>query len=111
MSIQNWSENIMLVDLPAEPQILDEMRTVIEIARQRDDCDIVMDFTSVDIVTSSSLSSMLKLRKLLNDCGKRLVLCNMAAATRKVFKTTGIEEIFDFADDKFTALSGLQMVN
>jgi anti-anti-sigma factor len=111
MGIQNWSENIVLVDLPAEPEITDELKTVTEIARDRGDCDIVIDFSGVDIVTSSSLSSMLKLRKLLSDCGKRLVFCNVAAATRNVFVTTGIDEIFEFAEDKFIALAGLQMVN
>jgi hypothetical protein len=35
----------------------------------------------------------------------------VAAATKSVFVTTGINEIFEFADDKFTALTGLQMVN
>ena len=111
MGIQNWSENIMLVDLPAEPEITDEMKIVMDLVLNRGDCDVVMDFSGVDIVTSSSLSSMLKLRKMLNDCGKRLVFCNVASATKRVFVTTGIDEIFDFADDKFTALAGLQMVN
>jgi anti-anti-sigma factor len=111
MGIQNWSENIMVVDLPAEPEIVDEMKTVISLVVDRGDCDVVIDFSCVDIVTSSSLSSMLRLRKLLNDCGKRLVFCNVASATKRVFETTGIDEIFDFADDKFIALAGLQMVN
>jgi anti-anti-sigma factor len=111
MGIQNWSENIILVDLPAEPEITDEMKTVIEMVRDRGDCDVAMDFSCVDIITSSSLSAMLKLRKMLSDCGRRLVFCNVAAATRNVFATTGIDEIFEFADDKFTALAGLQMVN
>ena len=111
MAIQNWSENIMLVDLPSEPEIADEMKIVTDLVLDRGDCDVVIDFSSVDIVTSSSLSSMLKLRKLLNDCGRKLVFCSVASATKRVFETTGIDEIFDFADDKFTALAGLQMVN
>jgi len=74
MAIQNWSEDIILVDLPAEPEMGDELKTITEIVRDRGDCDIVVDFSSVDIVTSSSLSKLLKLRKLLGDCGHRLVL-------------------------------------
>ena len=111
MGIQNWSENILLVDLPEEPQIADELKEVMEIVRGRGDCDVVIDFSSVDIVTSSSLSALLRLRKLLSDCGHRLVFCNVAAATKNVFVTTGIDEIFDFLEDKFTALAGLQLVN
>ena len=37
MGIQNWSENIVLVDLPQEPQMSDELKTVTGIARDRGD--------------------------------------------------------------------------
>ncbi|MHC4076622.1 MAG: hypothetical protein ACYSRZ_09485, partial [Planctomycetota bacterium] len=73
MGIQNWSDEIVLVDLPQEPQIGNELKTVIGIVLDRGDCDVVVDFSSVDIVTSSSLSKLLKLRKLLADCSHKLV--------------------------------------
>ena len=110
MGIQNWSDDIVLVDLPAEPNIADELKTVTEIVRDRGDCDVVMDFSAVDIVTSSSLSKLLKLRKLLADCGHRLIFCNVAAATRGIFTVTGLDGIFELVDDKFVALASLQIV-
>jgi len=73
MGIQDWSDDIVLVDLPQEPQIGDELKAVTEMVRDRGDCDVVVDFSNVDIVTSSSLSKFLKLRKLLSDCGHKLV--------------------------------------
>ena len=111
MGIQNWSDDIILVDLPQEPQMGDELKTVTEIVRDRRDCDVVIDFSSVDIVTSSSLSKFLKLRKLLGDCGHRLVFCKVAAATKGIFTVTGLDGIFEVADDKFVALASLQIVN
>ena len=99
------------MDLPQEPQIGDELKTVTEIVRDRGDCDVVIDFSTVDIVTSSSISALLKLRKLLTDCGHRLVFCNVAAATKGIFTVTGLDGIFELADDKFVALASLQMVN
>ena len=111
MGIQNWSENIVLVDLPQEPQMVDELKTVTGIVRDRGDCDVVLDFSSVDIVTSSSLSKLLKLRKLLADCGHRLVFCGVAAATKGIFTITGLDGIFELVDDKFVALAGLQLVS
>jgi len=110
MGIQNWSEEIILVDLPQEPEMGDELKTVTETVRDRGDSDVVIDFSSVDIITSSSISKLLKLRKLLADCGHRLVFCSVAAATRGIFTVTGLDGIFEFADDKFVALAGLQMV-
>jgi hypothetical protein len=35
----------------------------------------------------------------------------VAAATRGIFMVTGLDGIFEFADDKFVALAGLQMVS
>jgi len=111
MGLQNWSEDIILVDLPPEPNMGDELKTVTGVTRDRGDCDVVVDFSSVDIVTSSSLSKLLKLRKLLADCGHRLVFCNVAPATRGIFTVTGLDGIFEVADDKFVALASLQIVN
>lgn len=111
MGIQNWSEEIILVDLPQEPEIGDELQTITEMVRDRGDCDVVIDFSRVDIVTSSSLSKLLKLRKLLADCGHRLLFCSVAAATKGIFTVTGLDGIFEIADDKFVALASLQMVS
>lgn len=111
MGIQNWSEEILLVDLPQEPELGDELKTVTEMVRNRGDCDVVVDFSSVDIVTSSSLSKLLRLRKLLVDCGHRLVFCNVAPATKGIFTVTGLDGIFELVDDKFVALAGLQITS
>lgn len=88
----------------------DELKTVTGMVRDRGDCEVVIDFSSIDIITSSSISKLLKLRKMLGDCGHRLVFCSVAPATRGIFTVTGIDGIFEFADDKFVALAGLQMV-
>lgn len=111
MGIQNWSDDIILVDLPQEPQMGDELKTVTEMVRDRGNCEVVIDFSSIDIVTSSSLSKLLKLRKLLADCSHRLVFCNVAAATRGIFTVTGLDGVFEIVDDKFVALASLQIVS
>ncbi len=111
MGIQNWSEEILLVELPQEPELGDELKTVTGMVRDRGDCDVVVDFSSVDIVTSSSLSKLLRLRKLLVDCGHRLVFCNVAPATKGIFTVTGLDGIFELVDDKFVALAGLQITS
>ena len=110
MGIQNWSENIILVDMPTEPQTRDEITAVTDMVRNRADCDVVIDFSSIDIVTSSSLSKLLKLRKLLADCSHKLVFCNVAPATKGIFSVTGLDGIFEIVEDKFIALAGLQIV-
>jgi len=111
MGIQNWSGDIVLVDLPPEPEIGEELKAVAEIVRDKGDCDVVLDFCQVDIITSSSLSKLLKLRKSLADCGHHLILCSVAPATKGILTVTGLDGIFELADDKFAALATLQMVS
>jgi anti-anti-sigma factor len=110
MGIENWSDDIILVDLPAEPELGDELKTATEMVQDRGDCEVVVDFSQVDIVTSSSLSKLLKLRKLTGDCGHRLVFCGVAPATRGIFTVTGLDGLFEIVDDKFVALASLQMI-
>lgn len=111
MGIQNWSDEIILVDLPGEPEMGEELLAVTEMVRNRGDCDVVIDFSEVDIITSSSLSKLLRLRKLLADCEHKLIFCNVAPATRGVFTVTGLTDVFEFVEDKFVALASLQIVN
>jgi anti-anti-sigma factor len=110
MGIQNWSEDIVLVDMPGEPEMGEELKTVTEMVRDRGDCEVVVDFSNVDIITSSSLSKLLRLRKLVGDCGHRLVFCAVAPATKGIFTVTGLDGVFEIVDDKFIALASLQMV-
>lgn len=108
MGIQDWSENIILAVLPREPEMGSEINRVTEILRDRDNCDVVVDFSNVDIVTSSSLSKLLNLNKLLIDCGHRLIFCNVAISTRRIFLVTGLDKMSEFADDRDMALASLQ---
>ena len=110
MGIQNWSEDIVLVDLPPEPDMGEELKTVTQVTRDRGDCEVVIDFSKVDIITSSSLSKLLRLKKLMSDCGHRLLFCNVAPATKGIFTVTGLDGVFEIVDDKFIALASLQMV-
>ena len=107
MGIQDWSENTILVDLSGEPEMGNELIAVTEMVRDRGDCDVVIDFSGVDIVPSSNLSRLLKLHKKLSDSGHKLVLCSVSAATKGIFMITGLDGNFEFANDKSEALASL----
>jgi len=107
MGIQDWSEDTILVDLSGEPEMGNELITVTKMVRDRGDCDVVIDFSGVDIVTSSSLSNLLKLRKMLSDSGHKLVLCSVSSPTKGLFMITGLDGSFEFANDKSEVLGSL----
>ena len=108
MGIQNWAEDIILVNLAPEPQMSEELETVIEIISDKPDTNVVIDFSDVDIVTSSSLARLLRLRKALRDRQNHLILCGIKPQTKGIFEVAGLDAIFDFVDDQFIALATLQ---
>lgn len=111
MGIQNWSENLILVNLPKEPDMGEELQTVITLVTDNSELDVVVDFMDVDIVTSSSVAKLLKLRKVLYDNNRRLVLSTVRPKTKAIFNITGLDNVFEFVDDQFIALASLQLVN
>jgi len=110
MGIQNWSDNIILVNLAQEPQLGEELMTVTGMVKETQDADVVVDFADVSIITSSSIAKLLKLRKALLDSNHRLVLSSVSRRTYSVFAVTGLEGVFEFVEDQFLALAGLQLV-
>ncbi|MHC5073688.1 MAG: STAS domain-containing protein [Planctomycetota bacterium] len=112
MGISNLSEHVIFVDLPAcEPYIVDELKELNEIVSSRGDCDVVIDFTHVDIFLSSSLSNLLILRDILHNKNHELVLSGVAFATKCIFTVVGLNEAFIFVEDKFEALDILSSVS
>lgn len=111
MGIQNWSDDVILVNLPQEPDMGEELQTVIGLTLENRGLDVVVDFSDVDIVTSSSIAKLLKLRKVLADNDQKLLFCSVGPKTRSIFSVTGLDNVFHFVDDSFVALASLQLVN
>ena len=110
MGIQDWPKDIILVNLTLKRQAIDELQRVIEAVHARDDCNVVVDFSNVDVMGCTTLTRLLELRQLLQNRGRKLVLCSLAPATRNVFTITQLDEVFDFVEDKFAAMDYLQVI-
>jgi len=109
MGIQDWSEDVVLVTLEPEPALCDELKTVSQSLRQGCDHNVVIDFSGVDIVSSSSIAQLLRLQKILKNANYDMVLCGMSKRTKGIFKVSGLEAVFEFVEDTFTGLASLQM--
>lgn len=108
MSMQHWSENIVLVELPEGPQTGADLDHVIRHVCDRGNCSVVMDFTNVTILTSTALATLLRLNTLLDTCGQRLLLCGVGHATRGIISVTGLDDVFQIVDNRFDALTRVQ---
>ena len=111
MGIQNWSDTVILVSLAPGPYMGEELTTAISMAAEQPEKDVIIDFAEVQIVTSSSIAKLLKLRKTLFDNDRRLVLSSVQPKTRSIFTLTGLDVVFDFLDDQVLALASLQFAN
>jgi len=111
MGIDHSSLGILTVELPPEPEMGLELKAVAEVIQNEEGCDVVVDFSNANIVTSSSISKLLRLRKLLIDRGHRLILCNAAPATEGIFEVCGLDVVFEFAADEPAAFALIKKIN
>jgi anti-anti-sigma regulatory factor len=110
MSIEHWSEDVILVELPGDVQEHHELETVIKMLQHGDHRDVVVDFSHVHVVHGMWLARLLKIQRLAHELGHKLTLCGLAPALRGVFTIAHLDTLFEFAEDEFTALASPQLV-
>lgn len=110
MAIQNWSEDILVVELADDPAFTDEAGALME--RMEDEPkDVVLNFAAVSFINSSNVAKLLRLRKDVLNQKRRLILCDVNSQVWGVFLVTGLDKIFEFTNDVSTALATLQLAD
>ena len=110
MPIQNWSEEIILATLQDDPQFSDDLNALTEQVEAGPAMHVALDFSDVSFLNSSNIAKLLKLRKLVvANGGRKLKLCAINTQTWGVFLVTGLDKVFEFADDVATGLTSLQI--
>jgi len=109
VSIENWSENILVVELQDDPTFTDDLNALIDQVDARTDADVVLNFAGVNYLNSSNIAKLLKLRKRLINNRRKLVLCGIDTTVWGLFLTTGLDKVFDFADSVATGLASVQL--
>lgn len=108
MPTQEWSDEIFLIELDEDPAFTDDV-DALNSRLNTDARHVVADLARVRHVGSSNLSQLLKLRKRLIAADRKLILCGAGEAVMSVMLTTGLDNVFDFTDDRATALASVQM--
>ena len=108
MGIRNLSENIIIAELSSDgPERANELKNLNEKISENRQYDVIVDFFKVEIINSWNISNLLILRGMLEEAGRKLILCNISTVTRCIFVVAGLSEIFVFADDKSAALAAI----
>ena len=111
----DWGDNIILSRLSDEPELSEEFAGIFaRLARhvpasRKPFPNVVLDFSGVSYLNSSHLAQLLRMRKLLAELGKSLVLCGMVEDVWSILTLSGLYKIFRHSPDPMTALASLQM--
>lgn len=110
MTVEQWSDNVLLGELADDPQFTDDLTSAIETCTEQPRTDVLLTFTNVNYLNSSNIAKLLKLRKLVMITNQRkLKICGINTHVWGVFLVTGLDKIFEFVDDVPSGLATLQM--
>jgi anti-sigma B factor antagonist len=102
--------DVTIVEL-TDRKILDEMsisqigEALSNIIAESDGVRLVLDFTSVDHMSSSALSMLITLNKRARQSNGRLVLCNISPPIYEAFTITRLNEVFKTCADRSEAVA------
>jgi anti-anti-sigma factor len=108
MAIQNWSDDITIVELNDDPQFTEDLDALMD-SVELNPTDVVLNLSALGFINSSNVAKLLRVRKVMIAVDRRLVLCDVNAQVWGIFLVTGLEKIFEFTSNVAIALASLQM--
>jgi len=114
MPLNTWSDNITIAELSDEPMFSEDMDGLLQrleeaVKSEESIPNVVVDLKSVATVNSSNLGALLKLRTMLGQNDRRLLICSVTDGVWTALLATGLDRVFAFSEDVTTALATLQM--
>ena len=109
MPIQQWSDQILVVELGNDPQFTDELNSLTERLERDPPADVVLNMGGVSFVNSSNIAKLLRVRKAVIAVERRVFLTGISTQVWGILLVTGLDKIFNVADDTASALTSLQM--
>lgn len=110
MGIQQWSENIIMVELAsAEPELSEELNAVIGQLNSGAACHVIVNMADTKYINSSNIAQLLKIRESVIAKDHELKLVSIQPAVHEVMATTRLENVFDITDNLPMAIASLQL--
>ena len=109
MPIENWSDNIVIVELQDDPAFTDDITALLDELEAKEHLHVVLDFSGLSYLNSSNIARLLKLRKQLINNRHRLILCGISTKVWGLLLVTGLDKVFEFADNVAMGLASLQI--
>lgn len=109
MTIEQWSDSILVVDLQDDPAFTDDVASLLDQLEGKADFDVVLNFRGVTYLNSSNIAKLLKLRRKVQSQKRRIVLSEIDTNVWGLFLVTGLDKVFDFTDSVATGLASVQL--
>lgn len=100
MNQQPWSKPLVIVELPAEPHTYDELETVTQVAVNRPDSDIIIDFSRIENLDRRSMLSLVVLHRLLEKSMRHLGFCHIQPALKATLQQHGLAKVIEKRPDQ-----------
>ncbi len=111
MSITRINERTLLAMPITNETVSTVLPAVCETVAENNIYDVIIDFSNVELLTSSNVSNLILLRQTLKEAGNRLILSSVSLPTKCIFTVTGLNDYFTFVKDRTEALNSLQFDN
>lgn len=112
MGIRNLSGNVILVELPSDRlERDDDLKNLNEVVSDKRQCDVIIDCSNTEIINSWNISNLLILRGIMEEAGRKLILCHVSTITKCIFTVAGLSDAFVFTDTRSAALDTLRQTN
>lgn len=111
MPIDQWSDEIVVAELQDDPAMSDDVNALIDQIQSSPSVDVVLNFSNVNYLNSSAIAKLLKLRQLMQNARRRLILCGTSRNVWGVFLATGLDKLFAVEEDISMALASVQIAN
>ena len=109
MTNQQWSDQILVVEMGDDPQFTDELNSLTEQLERNPSLDVVLDMWEVNQIYSSNISQLLRVRAAVIANKRRLFLAATRTQVWGVLQEISLDKKFDVADDVASALTSLEM--
>jgi len=111
MSITDWSESILIVDLANEPSFSEDMDTLFARLETTEPPlpDVILNLSGVTAINSTNIAQMIRVRKQLDEDDARLRICSVSDTIWSAILVTNLDKVFEFTADIPTSLASLQV--
>jgi len=108
MTLNQWSDEILILELLNEPDFSEDTDTFIAKVQNDSNCPhAIVDLQNVTNLNSSNLGALIEIKKSLNANDRRMIICNISDSIWSTMLATGLDQVFEFIENTPVALASL----